>query len=107
MPFESSHALHLKSIVTHLDSTTLIAPIGEVGDSVLEAMKYKDLGYSTIRLPKMLACNVVSVNGGLLVQDGGCQESRELLINAAAERGMSIEFVDSSEIAKVDGVRKP
>lgn len=103
VPFDKGNALHLKSVVTHLDENTLIAPEGDVGDQVLEAMKSQDLGYDTIRLPNMLACNVVSVNGAILAQDGGCQESRERLKVAAAERDLSIEFVNSSEIAKVDG----
>ena len=103
VPFDKSNALHLKSVVTHLDENTLIAPEGEVGDQILEAMKSQDLGYDAIRLPNMLACNVVSVNGAILAQDGGCQDSRERLKVAAAKRNLSIEFVNSSEIAKVDG----
>jgi dimethylargininase len=102
VPFEGE-ALHLKSIVTHMDSTTLLAPIGTLGDQVLEAMKANERGYTVIRLPNMLACNVVSVNGGILAQDAGCSESRALLEYAATERNMQIEFVDSSETAKCDG----
>jgi dimethylargininase len=103
VPFDKSNALHLTSIVSHMDSNTLLAPTGVVGDQALEAMRYNELGYDVIRLPNMLACNVVAVNGGILAQDGGCQESRALLISAAAERGLIIHFVDASEIAKVDG----
>jgi dimethylargininase len=103
VPFDNSNALHLTSIVCHMDSNTLLAPTGVVGDQALEAMRYNELGYDAIRLPNMLACNVVAVNGGILAQDGGCQESKALLLSAAAERGLSMHFVDGSEIAKVDG----
>ena len=103
VPFDKSNALHLKSIITHMDKNTLIAPEGQLGDQVLEAMNSSQLGYDVIRLPNMLACNVVAVNGGILAQDGGCTESRERLLAAAAERNLSIDFVNSSEIAKVDG----
>jgi N-dimethylarginine dimethylaminohydrolase len=51
----------------------------------------------------MLACNVVSVNGGLLAQDVGDNKSRRILEQVAAERNLPIEFVSCSEIAKVDG----
>lgn len=103
IPFDKSTALHLKSIVSHMDPITLLAPTGPLGDQVLEAMRYSDLGYDAIRLPNMLACNVVAANGAILAQDGGCEESKALLLQAAADRELSIDFVDSSEIAKVDG----
>ena len=102
VPFEGN-ALHLKSIVTHMDSSTLIVPIGDLGDQVLEAMDATSRGYSIVRLPNMLACNVVSVNGGILAQDAGCSESRKILFSAAEERGLQLEFVSLSEAAKCDG----
>ena len=51
----------------------------------------------------MLACNVVAVNGGILAQHTGCPESKALLVNAAKERQLDIEFVSHSEFAKCDG----
>ena len=96
-------ALHLKSIVTHMDESTLLAPIGRVGDQVLEAMNAQSNGYTSIRLPNMLACNVVAVNGGIIAQDTGCPESKSLLAHAAKERQLDIEFVSQSEFAKCDG----
>lgn len=102
VPF-SDNALHLKSIVSHMDPTTLLAPIGTVGDELLKTMKAEELGYNVVRLPSMLACNVVSVNSGILAQDEGCAESRELLTKAASDRNLKIEFVDASEFAKIDG----
>lgn len=102
VPFDDE-ALHLKSIVSHMDDTTLVAPTGPLGDSVLEAMKAKGRSYNTVRLPDMLACNVVSVNGKVVAQDNGCQESRERLIRAASDRGMQLVMTDFSEFAKCDG----
>jgi len=96
-------ALHLKSIVTHLDEMTLLAPTGDFGDQVLEEMKVKELGYDIIRLPSMLACNVVSVNGGIVAQHTGCEESKRRLIASTKDRDLTLEFVDMSEIAKADG----
>ena len=60
IPVPLEGALHLKSVVNHIDSKTLLAP------NILAEMNTKELGYTTIRLPSMLSCNVVSVNGGLL-----------------------------------------
>lgn len=96
-------ALHLKSIVTHMDESTLLAPIGPLGDDVLRSMNAESLGYTSIRLPSMLACNVIAVNGGILAQDGGCDESKKLLLTAAKERNLDIDFIDYSEFAKCDG----
>jgi dimethylargininase len=102
VPFEGD-ALHLKSIVTHVDSHTLLAPTGELGAAVLEAMKATERGYQSVRLPNMLACNVVAVNGGILAQDGECSESRRLLESLAESKGLKVEFLDLSEKAKADG----
>ena len=96
-------ALHLKSIVAHMDETTLIAPTGDLGDQVLKEMQAEELGYNAIRLPSMLACNVVAVNGGLLAQHTGCGESERILVACARDRGLKLDFVDMSEIAKADG----
>ena len=96
-------ALHLKSIVTHIDEVTLLAPTGDLGDQVLKEMEAHELGYDIIRLPSMLACNAVAVNGGLLAQHTGCGESKRILVESARDRGLKLDFVDMSEIAKADG----
>ncbi len=102
VPFEGQ-ALHLKSIVTHMDESTLLAPTGILGDEVLRAMKAEELGYTSVRLPSMLACNVVAVNNAILAQDTGCKESKRLLLEAAKARKLDIEFLTFSEFAKCDG----
>jgi dimethylargininase len=95
------NALHLKSIVTHVDDSTLLAPTGALGDDVIQTMQAVERGYTVIRLPNM-ACNVVSVNGGLVAQDMGDEEIRNTLQQVAADRKMTIQFVNCSEIAKAD-----
>lgn len=100
---EDDAALHLKSMVTHLDEHTLLAPSGDLGDQVLKAMNASELGYEAIRLPSMLACNVVTVNGNVLAQHTGCEESKRILEQCTQDRGLVLEFVDMSEIAKADG----
>ena len=60
-------------------------------------------GYETIQLPNMLACNVVLVNGHVLAQDVDCEESKDLLRAACQERDLPIHWLDTSELAKVDG----
>jgi dimethylargininase len=96
-------ALHLKSVITHLDSTTLLAPTGSLGDEVLRAMKAAELGYSIVRLPDVLACNVVSVNGMILAQDTDCDESKAKLLAATSDRNLRVQFLRTSEVAKCDG----
>jgi dimethylargininase len=96
------NALHLKSIVTHVDDFTLLAPTGPLGDDVLNTMRALDRGYTVIRLPNILACNVISVNGGILAQDVGNKDIRSMLEQVAIDRKMAIEFINCSEIAKAD-----
>jgi dimethylargininase len=96
-------ALHLKSMISHMDFFTHVAPEGPEADQLLELMNLNMLGYDVVRVPNPLACNLVSANGRILAQDGGCSQSRDILSHAAELRGHKIEFVDCSEIAKVDG----
>jgi dimethylargininase len=98
-----SGALHLKSIVTHMDRFTLVAPTGELGDALLQEMQASSRGYEVVRLPSLSACNVVTINGTVLAQDVDCQESRRELQEAADEANLTLEFVNTSELAKIDG----
>ena len=101
---QGKDVLHLKSAVTHLDEYTLLAPEGPVGDSVLFAMKAKERGYDAIRLPDILSCNAVVVNGHVIAQDNAnkCEVSKERIAIACQERGLGLSFVDTSELAKKD-----
>lgn len=96
-------ALHLKSVVTHIDEHTLLAPAGTVGDIVLDATKAAERGYDVVRLPDMLSCNAVVANGHVLAQDAPCEVSKRRIEEACAERNVGLTFVDTSELAKKDG----
>jgi dimethylargininase len=102
VPLPRGDALHLKSVITHLDEETLLAPASDLGTQVLSNMLDSG-GYETIRLPNVLACNVVLVNGNVLAQDVDCEESKDLLRAACQERNLKIHWVNTSELAKVDG----
>ena len=95
--------LHLKSAVTHIDEYTLLVPEGTAGDIVLDAMKATERGYDAIRLPDVLSCNVVVVNGHVLAQDAPCDISKSRMEQACRERKLGLTFVDTSELAKKDG----
>ena len=95
--------LHLKSAVTHIDEYTLLVPEGTAGDIVLDAMKATERGYDAIRLPDVLSCNVVVVNGHVLAQDAPCDISKSRMEQACRERNLGLTFVDTSELAKKDG----
>ena len=99
----SSDALHLKSIVTHLDERTLLLPKGEKWDILFDKMRLEELGYEVIRLPDIKACNVVSVNGKVIAQPNICEESIAILFDEVQKRGMTLIWVDASEFAKCDG----
>lgn len=98
----SSH-LHLKSVVSHVDEFTLVAPTHAWADAVLAQMNENDRDYEVVRLPNVLACNVVRCNHLLLVQTNGCQESLDKLNQLAKIRNLVLMEVDMSELAKKDG----
>ena len=89
----NGEALHLKSIVTHIDEETLLAPAGEEWDSVYASMGAEERAYKIIRLPDINACNVVSVNGNIIAQPSICNESKLILQREVEKRGMKLLFV--------------
>lgn len=97
-------ALHLKSIVTHVDGSTLLAPVGEIGDVVLSRMKPDDYGYNVVRLLDPRVCNVVSLNGTILAHATDCEETKRTLEHAVIkERGMELKYLEMDELEKCDG----
>jgi dimethylargininase len=93
-------ALHLKSIVSQLDEETLLVPVGSIGDAILNQI---GSAYQVVRLPSMLACNVVAVNGVVLAQDGGCSTSREILEKTCLAKAITLKWLNAAELAKCDG----
>lgn len=101
---DEKKALHLKSVVTHLDHCTLLLPRGSYGDQILQAIQSNEKHYTIIRLPEMMACNVVSVNGHVIAQETISDESKLILEKEVIrKRGMKLTYVDASEFAKCDG----
>lgn len=100
---KESGALHLKSIVTHIDEKTLLVPRGHVGDEVLVAMKAEERGYDAIRLPDIAACNVVAINGIVMASPTECQESTSILEKEMMQREYEIKYIPNVEYAKCDG----
>ena len=101
-PSLGGDVLHLKSIVTHLDSQTLVVPEGDAGDALIEKMQLTSLGYKTIRLDDIAACNLVVVNHSVLVQGSASPKSLAILSREAAERDMKLKVINTSELAKKD-----
>jgi hypothetical protein len=58
-------------------------------------------GYEVVRLPDILACNVVAVNKTNIIAED-CPDSKGVLQEAVEENNLAIEFIDTSELAKVD-----
>ena len=103
VPLDTDNTLHLKSVITHLDERTLLAPTGPLGDAVLLEMDAESLGYTVLRLPDVRACNVVVVNGTVIGSTSSCEESQQILRQATEERKLSLQLVGTSEIEKSDG----
>jgi dimethylargininase len=93
-------ALHLKSVVSQLDEETLLVPVGPIGDAIINQLGN---AYQVVRLPSMLACNVVAVNGVVLAQDGGCSTSREILEKTCSAKAIILKWLNVAELAKCDG----
>ena len=85
-----------------MDPTTLVVPEGTMGDALLNVMKATERGYSIIRIPDLLSCNVVYCNNTVLVQDTSCTISRKRLEQAAIERNLNLIYVNTQEKAKKD-----
>ena len=103
VPMPEHQVLHLKSAVTHINRTTLLAPVGAAGDWILAAMKATERGYRIYRLPDVLSCNVVTCNGVVLAQDTTCQISRQILEEAVSYNSeLSLKYISTSELAKKD-----
>ena len=96
-----NQVLHLKSAVTLFSPDLMVVPTGPAGDAVWESLSVAD-SYSVIRVPDVLACNVVAVNGAVVVQDTPCLESRRALEQAAQEQNIELIWVNTSELAKKD-----
>ena len=100
---KNSGLLHLKSIVTHLNQKTLLLPCGNLGDELYAAMGAGRRGYDAVRVPDISSCNVVSVNGFVLVPSTSCKESRTIIEKACEDRNIKVLNVNSNEFSKVDG----
>lgn len=102
---DNDEPLHLKSVVTHLDERTLLAPDDDGSATtrrIVDALT--GYGHEVLRLPDPKACNVVSVNGTVLARDTDCAETRAILRHAVEkERGWRLVFLDMSEFEKCDG----
>ena len=99
---QGKQVLHLKSAVTHIDEHTLVVPTGATGNILLDSLQAMERGYDVIRIPDILACNVVRVNQTCLLQDTSCLESRDVLQAAVQERNLECVWVNTSELAKKD-----
>ena len=99
----TGEALHLKSIVTHIDEKTLLVPMGKIFDDLCTFMRAEERGYEVVRLPDIAGCNVCSVNGYIIASPTICDESKFILQREVAKRGMTLLYVDASEFAKCDG----
>jgi len=112
IPFRQSlGALHLKSILTHMNDRSMVVPDTDVGHRVFQMIADATNGaYSrsdAVWLPAHagLSCNVVSVSSGVLAQlvHESDTETKARLTEAAHERDLPIEFVAQGEAAKCDG----
>ena len=118
IPFTSSvDALHLKSILTHVDEHTVLVPDTELGQRVVHTlMQEANVVYEIVTLPShaTLSCNVVVVpnnssnnnkNGLLMAQlvHDDDHKTRQILHEVAHERALDLKFITAKEAAKADG----
>jgi dimethylargininase len=96
--------LHLKSLISGFDQSTIIVAEGE-GEKVMEEIKtYEGLKerYTFVIVPDEVAANVLRINDTLIIQDG-FPRSEEILEDLCKKNGVSILKLNMSELIKADG----
>ena len=96
--------LHLKSLISHLSPTALIAANNAAGHTLTQYIQSQpQLAHLTfIHTSSQLAANVLRIANTVVVQSG--HEVDERLIGAECERlGLTVRSVRMDEMAKADG----
>ncbi|RYZ60605.1 MAG: hypothetical protein EOP07_00150 [Proteobacteria bacterium] len=95
--------LHLKSVLSAIDDTTLLAADSRVARQMAEEIISALEGKAQIfYVPDVVAANVVRLGPKLLIQ-AGYPNSEKILRKAALDRQMEVITLDMSELVKADG----
>jgi dimethylargininase len=97
--------LHLKSILTLMDSTTLVVQDSAAGSEILRQLDLELNSHqpmTVVRVPDRVSANVLRINQGLIIQ-GHDPISEDILRQAAQQRGLDVVSLDMSELIKADG----
>jgi dimethylargininase len=93
--------LHLKSILTLMDSTTLVVQDSIAGEKILQQLNF-NIPMTVVRVPDRVSANVLRLNQGLIIQ-GHDPISEAILRQAAQQRGLGVVALNMSEFIKADG----
>jgi dimethylargininase len=98
-------ALHLKSVLSHFDSHTLLIGQSKIAQRILRELDEKyniRVSYEIVELPDDIAANVLSVGSTVMMQ-AGFKRSEEILKTVAARKNKKLMTLPMSELIKADG----
>lgn len=100
---EVEAGLHLKSAMSALDEETLVVSETDAGQKILAKMMQNECPkYKVIRVPDLVASNVLRIRNCVLVQEG-FPNSEKILKKAIEERELKMKVIRMSEFVKLDG----
>lgn len=102
VPIEVNGSLHLKSILSQLDSDTLVVSDDIEGHRVKSAIESVAPFYKFILVPNRVSANVLRIRKTVIIQSG-FPESEAILRRAAEERNLEVVTLEMGELIKADG----
>lgn len=96
-------ALHLKSVISHLNEKILIVSACDLGKSVQQQIeKSTPNKYEFVFVPDRTASNILSINDNIVIQDR-FPNSEIIFQELANKYGLTIHKLNMSEFIKADG----
>ena len=98
-----TEGLHLKSVISFFDSSTLIVADSAAGHSIRDRINEVVPGaYEIVQVPDQVSANVLRMGSTVIVQKG-FERSENILKELCDRKGVSLKTLDMSELIKADG----
>lgn len=94
--------LHLKSVISFFDSTTLIVAANPAGKHIQKVIQSTTNDYTFVSVPDSVSSNVLRIGSSLVVQQG-FPASEAILQDLCNQRHVSLITINMSELIKADG----
>jgi dimethylargininase len=94
--------LHLKSVISHLDSETLVVSADAAGNKVKNIIAVSNKSYTFVEVPDPVAANILRI-GNKVIMQAGFPASKAILQNICDRKNLQLVEINMSEIIKADG----